>query len=170
MTDSEIVPRGKGEKEPWARSEKEHETVIWQAVGEVWPWPRACGRMSRRLIGGGLVKDYNPKPKRKQVWSVHLVCLERFRHSLWTRTRVIYSWPGWSLGNTKWRSELIDVEKSWDELWLGVKHFCPTKRWLFVIYWLITVKPKGARVNQDVLTVRVIIRFMQQPKAIPWEV
>ena len=73
MTDSEIVPRGKGEKEPITGSEKEHETVIWQAVGEACitrPWPRACRRMSRRLIGGGLVKKYNPKPKRKQVLRV----------------------------------------------------------------------------------------------------
>lgn len=36
MTDSEIVPRGKGEKEPITGSEKEHETVIWQAVGEAY--------------------------------------------------------------------------------------------------------------------------------------
>ncbi len=28
MTDSEVVPRGKGEKEPITGSEKEHETVI----------------------------------------------------------------------------------------------------------------------------------------------
>ena len=34
MTDSEIVPRGKGEKEPLEGSETEHETVSCQAVGE----------------------------------------------------------------------------------------------------------------------------------------
>lgn len=34
MTDSEIVPRGKGEKEPLEGSEIEHETVSCQAVGE----------------------------------------------------------------------------------------------------------------------------------------
>lgn len=33
MTDSEIVPRGKGEKEPLEGSEIEHETVSCQAVG-----------------------------------------------------------------------------------------------------------------------------------------
>lgn len=33
MTDSEIVPRGKGEKEPLSGSEIEHETVSCQAVG-----------------------------------------------------------------------------------------------------------------------------------------
>jgi len=27
----------------------------------------------------------------------------------------------WSLGETKWRFELTDVEESADELWLGVK-------------------------------------------------
>lgn len=34
VTDSEVVPRGKGEKEPLQGSEIEHETVNWQAVGE----------------------------------------------------------------------------------------------------------------------------------------
>ena len=33
VTDSEIVPRGKGEKEPQSGSEREHETVCFQAVG-----------------------------------------------------------------------------------------------------------------------------------------
>ena len=33
VTDSEVVPRGKGEKEPLEGSEIEHETVRWQAVG-----------------------------------------------------------------------------------------------------------------------------------------
>jgi hypothetical protein len=33
MTDSELVPRGKGEREPREGSEIEHETVIFQAVG-----------------------------------------------------------------------------------------------------------------------------------------
>ena len=33
VTDSEVVPRGKGEKEPLEGSEIEHETVNWQAVG-----------------------------------------------------------------------------------------------------------------------------------------
>ena len=33
MTDSEIVPRGKGEREPLSGSEIEHETVILQTVG-----------------------------------------------------------------------------------------------------------------------------------------
>ena len=33
MTNSEIVPRGKGEKEPFVRSEIDHETVSCQAVG-----------------------------------------------------------------------------------------------------------------------------------------
>lgn len=36
MTDSEIVPRGKGEREPLKGSEKAYETVIWQAVGDVY--------------------------------------------------------------------------------------------------------------------------------------
>ena len=35
MTDSETVPRGKGEKEPLEGSEIEHETVSCQAVGDV---------------------------------------------------------------------------------------------------------------------------------------
>lgn len=33
MTDSEIVPRGKGEKDPFVRSEIDYETVSCQAVG-----------------------------------------------------------------------------------------------------------------------------------------
>jgi hypothetical protein len=33
VTDSELVPRGKGEREPREGSEIEHETVILQAVG-----------------------------------------------------------------------------------------------------------------------------------------
>jgi hypothetical protein len=33
MSDSEQVPRGKGEKNPVEGSEKEHETVSLQAVG-----------------------------------------------------------------------------------------------------------------------------------------
>jgi hypothetical protein len=33
MTDSELVPRGKGEREPREGSEIEHETVVFQAVG-----------------------------------------------------------------------------------------------------------------------------------------
>ena len=33
MTNSEVVPWGKGEKNPLMGSEKEHETLCWQAVG-----------------------------------------------------------------------------------------------------------------------------------------
>ena len=34
MSDSEQVPRGKGEREPLTGSEIEHEIISWQAVGE----------------------------------------------------------------------------------------------------------------------------------------
>ena len=60
MTDSETVPRGKGEKNPGRGSEIEHETISLQAVGERFNvWLRSCWRMSRRLIGNGLVKVVN---------------------------------------------------------------------------------------------------------------
>ena len=52
MTDSEIVPWGKGEKNPRKGSEIEHETLSLQAVGGE-NWPRTCWRMCRRLIGIG---------------------------------------------------------------------------------------------------------------------
>ena len=74
VTDSEEVQRWKGEREPPEGSEKEHETVSWQAVGG-WQniWPRACWRMSRRLIGSGKVKGEKiPEPKRKRVWKGRL--------------------------------------------------------------------------------------------------
>ena len=41
MTDSEQVPRGKGEIEPLEGSEIEHETVILQAVGGLDPYGEA---------------------------------------------------------------------------------------------------------------------------------
>ena len=34
---------------------------------------------------------------------------------------VIYPWSGWSLGDTKWRTEPTPVEKLADELWLAEK-------------------------------------------------
>ena len=34
---------------------------------------------------------------------------------------VIYPWPGWSVGNTMWKTELVNLEKFSDELWVGVK-------------------------------------------------
>ena len=55
MTDSETVPWGKGEN----RSSGGEWKRIWNRkltiCGSV-KWPRACWRMSRRLIVGGLVK------------------------------------------------------------------------------------------------------------------
>ena len=35
--------------------------------------------------------------------------------------KVIYPWPGGSSGNTLWTPEPLFVEKSLDELWVGVK-------------------------------------------------
>lgn len=55
VTDSEIVPWGKGEIEPLLGSEIEHESLSLQIVGEFKKtWLFACWRMSRRLIGNGL--------------------------------------------------------------------------------------------------------------------
>ena len=82
VTDSEVVPRGKGEKEPLEGSEIEHETVNWQAVGGV-TWPRSCWRMNRRLIGGGMVKEIISGAKAKASLKYG------DSHFLWTRTWVI---------------------------------------------------------------------------------
>ncbi len=85
-------------KEPPSGSEIEHETVSSQAVGgESDLWPHACWRLSQRLIGSGLVKG------------THRSCSESESswgncHYLWTRTWVIYPWPWWSSGETKWMS------------------------------------------------------------------
>ena len=53
MTDSELVPRGKGEKNPDEGNEIESETAHLQAVEELWPQGNARRRtfciMSRRV-------------------------------------------------------------------------------------------------------------------------
>ncbi len=77
-------------------------------------WPHACWKMNRRFIGSGLIKrTHRSLCKSESSWGNY--------HYLWTRTWVIYPWPGWSSSETKLRSELINVEKSTDELWLRVK-------------------------------------------------
>ena len=55
------------------------------------------------------------EPKRKRVW------IGRFSNVIQTRNPVSYLWPRWSLGDTRWRPELVCVEKYWDELWVGAK-------------------------------------------------
>jgi hypothetical protein len=74
---------GKVKKNPMEGSEIEHETVIRQAMGGVKLWPCACGRMSRRLIGGGEVKEMiRSRSEGESEEGVR-------GHLLWTRTRVI---------------------------------------------------------------------------------
>ncbi len=102
-------------KEPPSWSEIKHEIVSSQAMGgESDLWPHACWKMSRWYIGNGLIKrTHQSRNKSESSWGNY--------HYLWTQTWVIYPWPRWNSNETKLRSELIDVEKSADELWLKVK-------------------------------------------------
>ena len=60
LTDSELVPRGKGEKNPGEGSEIEPETVRLQAVKALWPQGKVRSRtfciMGLRVTVGGKVK------------------------------------------------------------------------------------------------------------------
>ena len=87
-TDSEPVPRGKGEKNPDDGSEIEPETVRLQAVEALWPKGnvrrRAFCIMSRLVTLCGKVKDFRSGAAAKASLN------RAFSRTGYTRNRVIY--------------------------------------------------------------------------------
>ena len=115
VIDSEIVPWGKGEKNPGRGVKENLKPYVYKQTKHVKVRCRTYWRTVRRVADAGKVKEWSSGAEAKA--SLNRASSQHVQ----TRNRVTYPCPGWSGSKIPWRTGSTSVEKGGNEVWIGEK-------------------------------------------------